>query len=63
MAIEGLVQTAYDAKGVVDTVSGDETARTTGEVAYLNSMMPEVRQQGYTCVSGCSDCASCDGND
>lgn len=37
--------------------------RTAGEKAYLNSMMPEVRQEGYTCVSGCQDCISCGGND
>ena len=36
---------------------------TINEKAYLNSMMPEVRQEGYTCVSGCSDCCSCGGND
>ncbi|MCR4284664.1 MAG: hypothetical protein NUV97_01305 [archaeon] len=36
---------------------------TAGEEAYLSSMMPEVRQEGYTCVSGCSNCVSCDGND
>ena len=36
---------------------------TTNERDYLESMAPEVRQEGYTCVSGCSDCCSCDGND
>lgn len=36
---------------------------TSNEMAYLNSMMPEVRQEGYTCVSGCQDCISCGGND
>ncbi|GAG63401.1 unnamed protein product [marine sediment metagenome] len=38
-------------------------AKTANEIAYLNSMMPEVRQEGYTCVSGCTDCVSCGGND
>jgi len=42
---------------------GVSSVRTENERAYLNSMMPEVRQEGYTCVSGCSDCASCGGND
>lgn len=37
--------------------------RTSNERAYLNSMMPEIRQEGYTCVSGCQDCVSCGGND
>ena len=36
---------------------------TAREREYLNSMMPETRQEGYTCVSGCQDCVSCDGND
>ena len=37
--------------------------KTANERAYLNSMMSEVRQEGYTCVSGCQDCISCGGND
>jgi len=37
--------------------------KTANEIVYLNSMMPEVRQEGYTCVSGCKDCISCGGND
>ena len=38
-------------------------AKTANERTYLNSMMPELRQEGYTCVSGCSECCSCGGND
>lgn len=38
-------------------------AKTASEKAYLNSMMPEVRQKGYTCISGCTSCISCGGND
>jgi len=37
--------------------------KTAAEEAYLESMMPETRQEGYTCVSGCNDCVSCGGND
>ena len=37
--------------------------KTANETAYLTSMMLEVRQEGYTCVSGCQDCVSCGGND
>ena len=37
--------------------------KTANEKAYLSSIMPEARQEGYTCVTGCSDCVSCDGND
>tara|TARA_Y100000310_G_scaffold310951_1_gene356745 strand:- start:3317 stop:3493 length:177 start_codon:yes stop_codon:yes gene_type:complete len=37
--------------------------KTANENAYLASMMDEVRQEGYTCVSGCRDCISCGGND
>ena len=37
--------------------------KTASEIAYLNSMMPEVRQEEYTCVSGCTSCISCGGND
>ena len=37
--------------------------KTTNEKAYLNSMMSEIRQEGYTCVSGCQSCISCGGND
>ena len=43
-------------------VEGSST-ETANETAYLASMMPEVRQEGYTCVSGCQDCVSCGGND
>ena len=38
-------------------------AKTANEEAYLNSMMSEVRQKEYTCVSGCTSCISCGGND
>ena len=38
-------------------------AKTANEIAYLNSMMSEVRQEEYTCVSGCQNCISCGGND
>lgn len=38
----------------------DRSAR---EAAFLDSMMPETRQEGYTCVSGCDNCCSCGGND
>jgi len=42
----------------------EATPKTTAnEIAYLSSIMPEARQEGYTCVTGCSDCVSCDGND
>jgi len=37
--------------------------KTTDEKTYLTSMMAEIRQEGYTCVSGCKDCISCGGND
>ena len=37
--------------------------RTANEKAYLNSMMSEAKQEGYTCVSGCANCVSCGGND
>lgn len=38
--------------------------KTATEQEYLESMMPETRQEGYSCgVSGCSDCCSCGGND
>lgn len=37
--------------------------KTANETAYLTSMMSEVRQEGYTCVSGCTSCISCGGND
>jgi|TARA_B100001971_G_C18247844_1_gene575720 hypothetical protein len=46
-----------------DEVAEAVPAKTTNETAYLASMMPEVRQEGYTCVSGCQDCCSCGGND
>lgn len=36
--------------------------KTANERAYLSSIMPEARQEGYTCVTGCSSCVSCDGN-
>lgn len=39
------------------------TQITANERAYLSSIMPQARQEGYTCVTGCSDCVSCDGND
>jgi len=39
------------------------SAKTANERAYLNGMMSEVRQEGYTCVSGCQSCISCGGND
>ncbi|MFA5061299.1 MAG: hypothetical protein WC494_03215 [Candidatus Pacearchaeota archaeon] len=41
----------------------DVVEKTPEEIDFLESMMPEVRQEGYTCVSGCQDCVSCDGND
>lgn len=42
----------------------EATPKTTAnERAYLSGIMPEARQEGYTCVTGCSDCVSCDGND
>lgn len=37
--------------------------KTANERAYLSSIMSEARQEGYTCVTGCSECVSCDGND
>ena len=42
------------------SISSEKTA---SEKAYLNSMMSETRQEGYTCVTGCSNCISCGGND
>ena len=42
---------------------GDISLMTSNEVSYLKSMMPEVRQEGYTCVTGCVECVSCGGND
>lgn len=45
------------------SVEGVSSVRTENERAYLNSMMDEVRQEEYTCVSGCTSCASCGGND
>ncbi len=43
---------------------GESTPKkTANEISYLSSIMPEARQEGYTCVTGCSDCASCGGND
>ncbi len=48
----------------LENMSGSEPlVRTANEQAYLESMMPEVRQEGYTCVSGCSNCISCGGRD
>ncbi len=44
-------------------VSEVTSQTTANERVYLSSIMPEARQEGYTCVSGCSDCVSCDGND
>ena len=49
-------------KGLEGKTGSNPVAITTSEAAYLNSMMPQVRQEGYTCVSGCSDCVSCGGN-
>jgi len=39
------------------------STKTANEQEYLNSIMPEARQEGYTCVSGCHECVSCGGND
>jgi len=39
------------------------SVKTTNENAYLGSMMSETNQEGYTCVSGCSNCIPCGGND
>ena len=50
-------------KTVENKVKGASTIRTANEKAYLTSMMSEVRQEGYTCVSGCKNCVSCGGND
>ena len=36
--------------------------KTAEEIEYLSSIMSETRQEGYTCVTGCSECVSCDGN-
>ncbi len=45
------------------SVGGVSSVKTEGEDTYLNSMMSEARQEEYTCVSGCSNCCSCGGND
>lgn len=45
------------------SLEGVSSVATENERAYLNSMMDEVRQEEYTCVSGCTSCASCGGND
>ncbi len=50
-------------KGLENKTKGMSPPKTTNEKTYLNSMMPEVRQEGYTCVSGCQNCVSCGGND
>jgi len=50
-------------KCLENKVGRTSSTKTTDEKAYLSSMMPEIRQEGYTCVSGCTDCVSCDGND
>ncbi|MCK5611757.1 hypothetical protein KAR91_58350 [Candidatus Pacearchaeota archaeon] len=45
------------------SVTEGSSTETANEAKYLKSMMPETRQEGYTCVSGCQDCVSCGGND
>jgi len=50
-------------KGLENKTGVELLVISAGEQAYLSSMMPEVRQEGYTCVSGCQDCVSCGGND
>lgn len=50
-------------KTLENKAEGVSLVKTTNEKAYLNSMMPEVRQEGYTCVTGCTSCVSCGGND
>jgi hypothetical protein len=42
---------------------GEYLKKSSDEEEYLNSMMSSPRQEGYTCVSGCSNCVSCGGND
>jgi len=37
--------------------------KTANEKAYIDSMMSEMEQEGYSCVSGCTSCISCGGND
>ena len=50
-------------KNLTNKLNGILPVKTKNEKAYLTSMMPEVRQEGYTCVSGCKECVSCGGND
>ena len=50
-------------KNLENKAKGGVLVKTENETAYLTSMMPEVRQEGYTCVSGCQNCVSCGGND
>ena len=50
-------------KSLESTAKSEFSTKTRNEKAYLNSMMSEVRQEGYTCVSGCQNCISCGGND
>lgn len=50
-------------KSLEVSLKGVSSVKTDNEKAYLNGMMSEVRQEEYTCVSGCSNCCSCGGND
>lgn len=44
-------------------VKSSPILKSENEIAYLSAIMPEARQEGYTCVTGCSECVSCGGND
>ena len=51
-------------EGNVANILADEyLVKSPDEEAYLNSMMSSPRQEGYTCVTGCTSCVSCGGND
>ena len=52
-----------ETKSLEEEVEGELLQKTPNERAYLSSIMPEARQEGYTCVTGCSNCVSCGSSD
>ena len=50
-------------KTLESNFKGVSSVEATNENMYLESMMHETKQESYNCVSGCSNCVPCGGND
>jgi hypothetical protein len=48
---------------IANVLANEHLVKSADEKAYLESMMPNPRQESYTCITGCTSCVSCGGND